>query len=224
MSAEASWDDFRPDVQDRTQNRPAIRPRRPETPPRRARRRRQSASRENQALMRVSSSRRRPRSPGVAELGAEVDAEGLGEQRVGDHHPRHEDEATKHATARGRDHHCVGLLEPPTEALQRRAGHLDPALAPQRPVLPDNRLPKVRWMSIPRRMRLLPFHINGSGGRHDTYGSALSAQPGELQRRPATNASSKLIEFIDLPHHCAPGGSVPDGRTLHHGQDAMTGH
>ena len=34
----------------------------------------------------------------------------------------------------------------------------------------------------------------GSGGQHDTYGSALSAQPGESQRRPATNTSSQLIE------------------------------
>ena len=29
-------------------------------------------------------------------------------------------------------------------------------------------------------------------GRHDTYGSALSAQPGESQRRPPTNTSSQL--------------------------------
>ena len=39
----------------------------------------------------------------------------------------------------------------------------------------------------------------GSGGRHDTYGSALTAQPGESQRRPATNTSSQLIEYIGLP-------------------------
>jgi hypothetical protein len=34
----------------------------------------------------------------------------------------------------------------------------------------------------------------GSSGRHDTYGFALSAQPGGSQRRPATNTSSQLIE------------------------------
>ena len=39
----------------------------------------------------------------------------------------------------------------------------------------------------------------GSGGRHDTYGSALTAQPGESQRRPATNTSSQLILYIGLP-------------------------
>ena len=33
-----------------------------------------------------------------------------------------------------------------------------------------------------------------SGGQRDTYGSTLSAQPGESQRRPATNTSSQLIE------------------------------
>ena len=36
-------------------------------------------------------------------------------------------------------------------------------------------------------------------GRHDTYGSARAAQPGESQRRPATNASSKLIQCNGLP-------------------------
>jgi len=40
---------------------------------------------------------------------------------------------------------------------------------------------------------------NGSGGRHDNYGFALTAQPGESQRQPATNTSSQLIEYIGLP-------------------------
>ena len=39
---------------------------------------------------------------------------------------------------------------------------------------------------------------HGSSGRHDTYGSALTAQPGESQRRPATNASSQLIVRVGL--------------------------
>jgi hypothetical protein len=39
----------------------------------------------------------------------------------------------------------------------------------------------------------------GAAGRHDNYGSALSAQPGESQRRPATNPSSKLIIRDGLP-------------------------
>jgi hypothetical protein len=38
---------------------------------------------------------------------------------------------------------------------------------------------------------------DGSGERHDTSGFALTA--GEAQRRPATNASSQLIEYIGLP-------------------------
>ena len=63
--------------------------------------------------------------------------------------------------------------------------------------------PNVRWMSIPttRRIGSSCQHNDGSGGRHDTYGSALSAQPGESQRRPATNSSSKLILYIGLPAH-----------------------
>jgi hypothetical protein len=47
--------------------------------------------------------------------------------------------------------------------------------------------------------RLPDCSNNGSGGRHDTYGSAGAAQPGESPRRPATNASSKLIEYNGLP-------------------------
>src|SRR3954451_10127953 len=66
--------------------------------------------------------------------------------------------------------------------------------------------------------RLIPISLlelkNGSVGQHDTYGSALTAQPGESQRRPATNASSQLMECIGLPALRAPGASVPDGRTI----------
>jgi hypothetical protein len=50
-------------------------------------------------------------------------------------------------------------------------------------------------------------HMTGSYGRHDNYGFALSAQPGESQRRPATNSSSRLC--IALPALRAPGASVP---------------
>ena len=56
--------------------------------------------------------------------------------------------------------------------------------------------------------------MTGAAGRHDTYGSALTAQPGEAQRRPATDASSQFIEYIGLPALRAPGASVPDGRTI----------
>lgn len=40
---------------------------------------------------------------------------------------------------------------------------------------------------------------DGSGGRRDDYGSALSAQPGESQRRPPTNTSSQPIQCSGLP-------------------------
>jgi hypothetical protein len=52
-------------------------------------------------------------------------------------------------------------------------------------------------------------HMTGSCGRHDNYGFALSAQPGESQRRPATNSSSRLIVCIGLPALRAPGAAVP---------------
>jgi hypothetical protein len=44
----------------------------------------------------------------------------------------------------------------------------------------------------PHRL-LLPDQETGACGRRDTYGSALTAQPGRSQGRPATNASSQLI-------------------------------
>src|SRR4051794_30948633 len=70
---------------------------------------------------------------------------------------------------------------------------------------------KVRWMSIPitRFMRLPSVRGHGSGGRHDTYGSALAAQPGGSQGRPATNPSSWLILCIGLPTLRAPGAPQP---------------
>src|SRR5215471_21644001 len=84
---------------------------------------------------------------------------------------------------------------------------------------------KVRWMSMPITRLTSPSccRQKGSVGRHDTYGSALSAQPGESQRRPATNPSSRLIEFIGLPALRAPGASVPDGRTIRQNRSIPAG-
>src|SRR5918993_2790717 len=75
---------------------------------------------------------------------------------------------------------------------------------------------KVRWMSIPitRFMRLPSVHGHGSGGLHDNYGSALEAQPGGSQGRPATNTSSRLIVCIGFPKLYAP--SAPQPGWSHH--------
>jgi hypothetical protein len=54
---------------------------------------------------------------------------------------------------------------------------------------------------------------DGSSGQHDNYGSALTAQPGRSQGRPATNTSSRLIVRIGLPTDVLPVPLVPDGRT-----------
>jgi hypothetical protein len=51
-------------------------------------------------------------------------------------------------------------------------------------------------------------------GRHDNYGFALSAQPGESKRRPATNTNSRFIMYNGLPALGAPGASIPDGLTI----------
>ena len=62
------------------------------------------------------------------------------------------------------------------------------------------------------------LRFDGSGGRHDNYGSALPAQPGKSQRRPATNTSSRLIVHIGLPTDVLPVPLVPDGRTIRRNQ------
>ena len=47
-------------------------------------------------------------------------------------------------------------------------------------------------------------------GRHDNYGSALTAQQGRSQGRPANNTSSRLIVQIGLPTEVLPVPLVPD--------------
>src|SRR3954452_3608858 len=66
-------------------------------------------------------------------------------------------------------------------------------------------------MSIPitRFMRLPSVRGRGSGGRHDNYGSALAAQPGGSQGRPATNLSSRPVEWVGLPPVRVPGAPQP---------------
>ena len=46
-------------------------------------------------------------------------------------------------------------------------------------------------------------------GPHDTYGSALTAQPGWSQGRPDNNTSSQLIKYFGLPTSRAPDTPVP---------------
>jgi hypothetical protein len=64
-------------------------------------------------------------------------------------------------------------------------------------------------MPITRRMCALPSFKGRSSGPHDTYGSALSAQPGRSRGRPANNTSSQLIVQIGLPTLRAPGAPRP---------------
>ena len=116
----------------------------------------------------------------------------------------------------------VARLRPkPSSAV---AGHVDPARPPQPPVFPEHHLREgavdVHSDHAPHPI-LLQFLGQGSGGRHDNYGSALAAQPGESQRRPATNASSQLI-VSDRPAHAscsrcpAPGWSHHTRRSSDH--------
>ena len=65
--------------------------------------------------------------------------------------------------------------------------------------------------------------MTGSCGRHDNYGFALSAQPGESQRRPATNSSSRLIVCIGLPAPSCSRCLCPDGHTIRHDIEHRSG-
>ena len=58
-------------------------------------------------------------------------------------------------------------------------------------------------------MPLLLLLVPGAGGLHDTYGSALAAQPGQSQGRSVTNSGSQPIVRGDLPTFRAPGSPVP---------------
>jgi hypothetical protein len=60
-------------------------------------------------------------------------------------------------------------------------------------------------------------------GLHDNYGFALAAQPGESQRRPATNSNSRFIVQNGLPALGAPGASIPDGRTIRRNRQDPSG-
>ena len=74
-----------------------------------------------------------------------------------------------------------------SEAFQRRARHVDPAHMPQPAVFPDHHLAKGAVGIDPDYAShpcLLSIKSEGSGGRHDNYGSALAAQPGKSQGRP----------------------------------------
>src|SRR3954463_8202040 len=77
---------------------------------------------------------------------------------------------------------------------------------------------KVRWMSMPITrpiLRSFASRLRWEQWAHDNYGSALSAQPGGSQGRPATNTSSQLNVRVGLPTDVLPVPLVPDGRTIH---------
>jgi hypothetical protein len=119
-------------------------------------------------------------------------------QRVGDDHPRHvgaQHMYHSHRVAGGLDHHLVVWSScgrsPQAPRGSSRPGHTSAAVRLARTPPPR------RCGGCPCRSRASsdpPCLGQGSGGPHDNYGSALAAQPGGSQGRPATNASSRLIE------------------------------
>ena len=85
---------------------------------------------------------------------------------------------------------CRSPRSPPRRSpFQGRPSHVDPAEAPQPAVLPYYHLaegPVDVDANHPSHLAP-PFRSHRGGGRHDTYGFALAAQPGKSQRRPATS-------------------------------------
>ena len=126
-------------------------------------------------------------------------------QRIGDDHPRHKGRQharDRHAVAGRLDHHFIGRPQFLAQPFEGGPGHIDPADMSKDAVFPNHHLAKgpVNINANHASHARLPLVADdGSGGRHDTYGSALTAQPGESQRRPATNASSQLIVRVGLP-------------------------
>ena len=111
---------------------------------------------------------------------------------------------------------------PPPQALAksllRSPRHINAARTSEPAVFPKHHLPKssVDIDANPRRIRTSSQRHDGSRGRHDNYGFALSARPGESQRRPANNSSSRLMVWIGLPAPSCSRCLCPDGRTIRH--------
>ena len=78
----------------------------------------------------------------------------------------------------------------------RRPCHVDPARMPKPTTFPDHHLPEGSVGVDPEsHVSFIPplgQSQRGAVGDTTTTGSALSAQPGESQRRPTTNTSSQL--------------------------------
>ena len=108
------------------------------------------------------------------------------------------------ASALAAGHPVAGLLHcgHSVSVLSLPSGHIDPADMPKDAIFPNHHLaegPVNINANHASHARLPLVAHDGSGGRHDNYGFALTAQPGESQRRPATNTSSQLIVRVGLP-------------------------
>lgn len=150
-------------------------------------------------------------------------------QRIGDNHPCHERRQNpRHHAVGGRfDHHLITGQQGLAKSLQRSPRHIDAARMSEPAILPNHHLPESSVdvdANHPSHSHLLPIRPHdGSYGRHDNYGFALSAQPGESQRRPATNSSSRLIVCIGLPAPSCSRCLCPDGRTIRYDVEHRSG-
>jgi hypothetical protein len=85
---------------------------------------------------------------------------------------------------------------------RRRAGRAQAGGDTSRPgpVGPHNRTQLVEQHHAPRPAAASHPRSLGACEQHNTYGSALTAQPGWSQGRPDNNTSSQLIKYHGLPN------------------------
>jgi hypothetical protein len=125
-------------------------------------------------------------------------------QRIGHNdasHIRRKRTDNGHCVAGSLNDDLVLFGQATAEAFQPRVGHTHASRRTQPALLPEHHLGK-RSVNVHADYTSHPLLLScagGSGGQHDNYGSALAAQPGRSQGRPATNASSRLMMCIGLP-------------------------
>jgi len=120
--------------------------------------------------------------------------------RVGYDHPRDmrlKRPYDRHGIAGRLDDDFVLLVQRAPKALEARSRHIHPPGGAELARFPDYHL---RERAVDVHADHASHHVlpvwrcgTGASGQHDNYGSALAAQPGRSQGRPATNTSSRLI-------------------------------
>ena len=149
-------------------------------------------------------------------------------QRVGDDHPRDvggQHPHHRHRVAGGLDHHLVILGQAAGEALQARAGHVDPAVMAQPAILPEHHLREgavdVHADDAPHPVSLLM----ATGAVGDTTTTDPRSRRNRAGRRGGqllTRAHGSLCTSA-CPRFVLPAPRSPDGRTIRQDRAILAG-